>query len=114
MSKLGRSSMTVSLVFFSKNYVTASPDRIRIVDSIEPKLEVEGFATYTDVQAADLVPWTPLKTGYSHMDTESALLILRRVAPQFVGVVSAEAATLPEGEGERERVGEVEIWLVCI
>ena len=70
------------------------------MDSREPQLAVEGFANYLDVQAPDLVPWTPLKAGYSHMDTESALVILHRVAPQFLGVVSAEAATLPEGEGE--------------
>lgn len=61
---------------------------------------MEGFADYTDVQAADLVPWTPLKVGYSHMDADSALLILRRVAPHFLSVVAAEANTLPEGEGE--------------
>lgn len=75
--------------------------RIHIVESTEPRLSVDGFANYTDVQAADLVPWTPLKAGYSHMDAESALLILQRVAPQFLNVVSSEAATLPEGEGER-------------
>ena len=74
--------------------------RICVVETAEPKLQVEGFATYTDVQASDMVPWTPLKAGYSHMDSESALFILRRVAPQFLGVVSSEAATLPEGEGE--------------
>lgn len=61
---------------------------------------MEGFATYTDVQAADLVPWTPLKAGYSHMDAESALFILQRVAQQFLGVVAVEAATLPDGEGQ--------------
>ena len=80
--------------------------RIRIKDSAEPQLQVEGFANYADVLATDLVPWTPLKAGYSHMDADSALFILQRVAPQFVGVVSAEASTLPEGEGksrERER-----------
>ena len=60
---------------------------------------MEGFANYTDVQVADLVPWTPLKAGYSHMDSDSALFILQRVAAQFLGVVAAEASTLPDGEG---------------
>ena len=79
--------------------MTSHP-RIRVLDTAEPRLQVEGFANYTDVQAADLVPWTPLKTGYSHMDADTALVILRRVTPQFLSVVSAEAAMLPEGEGE--------------
>ena len=73
--------------------------RIRIMDAAEPKLQVEGFATYTDVQVSDLVPWTPLKAGYSHVDTDSALFILQRVAQQFLGVVASEASTLPDGEG---------------
>ena len=34
------------------------------------------------------------------MDADTALVILHRVAPQFLSVVSTEAATLPEGEGE--------------
>jgi hypothetical protein len=72
--------------------------RIRIMDAAEPKLQVEGFATYTDVQVSDLVPWTPLKAGYSHVDTDSALFILQRVAQQFLGVVASEASTLPDGE----------------
>ena len=74
--------------------------RIRIVDTAEPKLQVEGFANYTDVQVSDLVPWTPLKAGYSHVDTDSALFILQRVAQQFLGVVASEASTLPDGEGQ--------------
>lgn len=85
---------------FSPLPVFLSLHRIRIIEAVEPQLQVEGFATYTDVQAADLVPWTPLKAGYSHMDAESALFILQRVAQQFLGVVAAEAATLPDGEGQ--------------
>ena len=74
--------------------------RIRIVSCTEPLLQVEGFANYMDVQASDLVPWTPLKVGYSGMDPEAALFTLRKVAPHFVDVVTAEACTLPDGEGE--------------
>lgn len=74
--------------------------RIHIVSCTEPLLQVEGFANYMDVQASDLVPWTPLKVGYSGMDPEAALFTLRQVAPHFVDVVTAEASTLPDGEGE--------------
>ena len=95
-----------SLSLFPTNLPILSLYRILIIDSAEPRLQVEGFANYTDVQAADLVPWTPLKVGYSHMDANSALLTLRRVAPHFLDVVTAEAATLPEGEGEGKGEGE--------
>ncbi len=60
---------------------------------------VEGFADYTDVSAEDLVPWTPLKTGYSGLDAEDALHVLTQVVPHFVAVVSTEASTLPKEEG---------------
>ena len=77
----------------------------------EPLLQVDGFANYTDVQAADLVPWTPLKAGYSRMDTDSALLTLRSVAPHFLSMVTNEAAMLPDGEGWSSGVGCV---CVCV
>lgn len=92
-------------------YISLSLSRIRIINNTEPQLQVEGFANYTDVQASDLVPWTPLKAGYSHMDAESALLILRSVAPQFLSVVAAEASTLPEGEGECNETPATERFL---
>jgi len=37
--------------------------RLHIVDNTQPLVDVEGFADYSDVQAQDLVPWTPLKAG---------------------------------------------------
>ena len=41
--------------------------RLRIVDNATPVVAVEGFADYTDVNAQDLVPWTPLKAGTCRM-----------------------------------------------
>ncbi len=37
--------------------------RLLIADNSQPLVTVKGFADYTDVNAEDLVPWTPLKAG---------------------------------------------------
>ncbi len=37
--------------------------RLCIADNSQPLVTVKGFADYTDVNAEDLVPWTPLKAG---------------------------------------------------
>ena len=37
--------------------------RLCIADNSKPLVTVKGFADYTDVNAEDLVPWTPLKAG---------------------------------------------------
>ena len=37
--------------------------RLRVDDNMQPLVSVEGFATYCDTCAEDLVPWTPLKAG---------------------------------------------------
>ena len=37
--------------------------RLRVDDNTQPLISVEGFATYCDTCAEDLVPWTPLKAG---------------------------------------------------
>lgn len=44
-------------------HITAFCYRLRVLNKDEGTLYVEGFATYSDAKAEDLVPWTPLKTG---------------------------------------------------
>ncbi len=75
------------------------PLRLHIQDNSTPIVSVEGFANYMDVSAEDLVPWTPLKTGYSGLDESAALHVLSQVAPHFLSVINAEAKSLPEGNG---------------
>lgn len=41
--------------------------RLRVEDNVDPRVSVCGFSDYTDAVAADLVPWTPLKTSQSSL-----------------------------------------------
>ena len=55
--------MTVCVTACVHDYMAVRMCRLHIVDNTQPLVDVEGFADYSDVQAQDLVPWTPLKAG---------------------------------------------------
>eukprot|EP00731_Ephydatia_muelleri_P021270 Em0013g997a len=69
---------------------------LRVDDNMQPLVSVEGFATYCDTCAEDLVPWTPLKAGYSRIDEDTALLVISNTMPQFIDILAEEASMLPE------------------
>eukprot|EP00731_Ephydatia_muelleri_P021265 Em0013g992a len=70
--------------------------KLRVDDNMQPLVSVEGFATYCDTCAEDLVPWTPLKAGYSRIDEDTALLVISNTMPQFIDILAEEASMLPE------------------
>ncbi len=95
--------------------------RLCIADNSQPLVTVKGFADYTDVNAQDLVPWTPLKAGkkalkrgyvypkfiflspligFSSMDESTALFLLRSITEHFISIATEQASTLPDLEGE--------------
>ena len=97
--------MWFNTVQFPTTTLLYPPPRLCIVDNATPIIQVEGFADYTDVSVEDLVPWTPLKTGYSGMDEGAALQVLSRVVPHFISIVTEEAKTLPDEEGKGDIPG---------
>lgn len=72
--------------------------KLRIHDKVEGKVCVEGFATFADAKTEDLVPWTPLKAGYSGMDCDTALYVLSKIVRQFITVINEEAKTIPDND----------------
>ncbi|XP_019850041.1 PREDICTED: uncharacterized protein LOC100639981 [Amphimedon queenslandica] len=70
--------------------------KLRVINKDEGSLYVEGFATFSDAKAEDLVPWTPLKTGYSGLNTHTGLYVLSRIVKNFIAIIAEEARTISD------------------
>jgi hypothetical protein len=74
--------------------------KLRVMNKDDGNVCVEGFATYADAKAEDLVPWTPLKTGYSRIDNDTAIYVLTKVIKHFMALISEEARTISDTESK--------------
>ena len=95
--------------------------RLRVVNKDEGSLYVEGFASFSDAKAEDLVPWTPLKTGqpfnahilviiikyvikslgYSGLNTHTGLYVLSRIVKNFIAIIAEEARTISDTDSKQ-------------